>query len=173
MTILVCFHHTVSHGQSTTLQSPSLSRSNMWPLSSSWNPSTHLALFFKLWRYPPSDAMLTPAISPITGRLIEGRSLFFLPVQVQRTCPLHRGFRLSEVPGLSYNRWGFQARDTLQDSIGNSSINKVETSLEWQVYFSQFQDTTDVLPCHNHLPVCLWIMDPHSRAPKKNTSHGN
>ena len=25
---------------------------------------------------------------------------------------------------------------------------------------------------HIHLPVCLWIMDPHSRAPKKNTSHG-
>ena len=24
-----------------------------------------------------------------------------------------------------------------------------------------------------YLPVCLWIMDPHSRAPKKNTSHGN
>ena len=34
-------------------------------------------------------------------------------------------------------------------------------------------DTTDALPCHIHLPVCLWIMDPHSRAPKKNTSHGN
>ena len=32
---------------------------------------------------------------------------------------------------------------------------------------------TDVLPCHIHLPVCLWIMDPQSRAPKKNTSHGN
>ena len=27
--------------------------------------------------------------------------------------------------------------------------------------------------CHIHLPVCLWIMDPHSWAPKKNTSHGN
>ena len=27
--------------------------------------------------------------------------------------------------------------------------------------------------CHIHLPVCLWIKDPHSRAPKKNTSHGN
>ena len=27
-------------------------------------------------------------------------------------------------------------------------------------------------PCHIHLPVCLWIMDPHSRTPK-NTSHGN
>ena len=24
-----------------------------------------------------------------------------------------------------------------------------------------------------HLPVCLWIMDPHSRAPKKNPSHVN
>ena len=32
---------------------------------------------------------------------------------------------------------------------------------------------TDALPCHSHLPVCLWIMQPHSRAPKKNTSHGN
>ena len=26
---------------------------------------------------------------------------------------------------------------------------------------------------HIHLPVCLWIMDPHRRAPKKNMSHGN
>ena len=32
---------------------------------------------------------------------------------------------------------------------------------------------TDALPCHIHLPVCLWIMDPHSRAPKKNTCHGS
>ena len=32
---------------------------------------------------------------------------------------------------------------------------------------------TDALPSHIHLPVCLQIMDPHSRAPKKNTSHGN
>ena len=32
---------------------------------------------------------------------------------------------------------------------------------------------SDVLHCHIHLPVCLWIMDPHSRAPKKNISHGN
>ena len=29
------------------------------------------------------------------------------------------------------------------------------------------------LPCHIHLPVWLWIMDPHSRASKKNTSRGN
>ena len=27
--------------------------------------------------------------------------------------------------------------------------------------------------CHIHLPVCLSTMDPHSRAPKKNISHGN
>ena len=31
----------------------------------------------------------------------------------------------------------------------------------------------DVLLCHIHLPVCLWIMDPHNRAPKKNISYGN
>ena len=60
-----------------------------------------------------------------------------------------------------------------QDGTGNSSIDEVKTSLKWQEYFSQFQDTTDALPCHIHLPVCLWILDPPSRAPKKNTSHGN
>ena len=27
---------------------------------------------------------------------------------------------------------------------------------------SLFQDTTDALSCHVHLPVCLLIMDPHS-----------
>ena len=43
--------------------------------------------------------------------------------------------------------------------------------LEWQEYFSQFQDTTDAFTCHIHLPACLWIIDPHSRAPKKNTSY--
>ena len=42
-----------------------------------------------------------------------------------------------------------------------------------QEYFSQFQNTTNALPCHIYLPVCLWIMDPDSRAPKKSTSHGN
>ena len=78
-----------------------------------------------------------------------------------------------QIPGLSYNRWGFHAWDTLQDSLGNSSIDKAETNLDWQECFSQLQDTTDALPCHIHLPVCLWIMDPHSRASKKNTSHGN
>ena len=51
--------------------------------------------------------------------------------------------------------------------------DKAETSLEWQEYFSQLQDTADALPCHIHLPVCLWILYPHSRAPKMNTSHGN
>ena len=36
------------------------------------------------------------------------------------------------------------------------------------LYFTQY-----VIHCHIHLPVCLWIMYSHSRAPKKNTSHGN
>ena len=88
---------------------------------------------------------------------------------------MDRSIRLSQVSstGLSYNWWGFQAWDTLQSSTDNSSTDKVETSLEWQEYFSQLQDTTDALPRHIHLPVCLWIMDPHSRTPKKSTSHAN
>ena len=69
--------------------------------------------------------------------------------------------------------WGFQGWGTLQDSTDDSSTDKVETSLEWPEHFFQFQDTTDALPCHSHLPVCLLIMDPHSRAAKKNTSHWN
>ena len=32
---------------------------------------------------------------------------------------------------------------------------------------------TDALPCYIHLSVCLLIIDPYSRAPKKNTSHRN
>ena len=39
---------TVCHGQITTWPSTSLSRSNTWPLSSSWNPSALLTLFFCL-----------------------------------------------------------------------------------------------------------------------------
>ena len=53
------------------------------------------------------------------------------------------------------------------------SVRRLGFLLSKQEYFSQLQDTTDALPCHIHLPVCLWIMDPHSRAPKKKTSHGN
>ena len=41
-----------------------------------------------------------------------------------------------------------------------------------QEYFSQFQSRTIVIPCHFHLPVRLWIMDPRSRA-AKNTGHEN
>ena len=57
-----------------------------------------------------------------------------------------------QVPWLSYNWRGLQARDTRQDSTDNSSIDKVETSLEWQGYFSQFQDTTDAVS-YTHLTL--------------------
>ena len=71
---------------------------------------------------------------------------------------------LTRVPNLRYSPGKCrQQQDT----------DTVDTSLERQELFSRFQDTTDALPCHIHLPVCLWTMDPHSRAPKKNTSHGN
>ena len=78
-----------------------------------------------------------------------------------------------QVPGLSCIWWRFKAWGTLQDSTDDSSIDKVEASLERQEHFSHFPDTTDALSCHIHLPVCLWIKDPHSRAAKKNRSHGN
>ena len=71
------------------------------------------------------------------------------------------------------NWWGFQTWDTLLDSTDDSCIDKVQTSLEWQEHLCRFQDTTDVLPYHIHFPVCLWIMDSHSRATKRNTSHAN
>ena len=88
MVWLLVFHHMMSHGQGITWRSPSLSKSNTWSLSSWWNPSNRLALVFELWRYPPSDAVLTSAMSPITGTLVEGGSVLFLPIQVQRTSPL-------------------------------------------------------------------------------------
>ena len=36
-----------------------------------------------------------------------------------------------------------------------AALTRIEVSLETQEHFSQFQDTTDVLPCHIHLRVCL------------------
>ena len=47
----------------------------IWPLSSNYEDIR-------------SDAVLTSAILPITGRLVEGGNILFLPVQIQRTCPL-------------------------------------------------------------------------------------
>ena len=49
----------------------------------------------------------------------------------------------------------------------------VDRSEVWVQMVPLRKCTTDALPCHIHLPARLWIMDPHSRAPKKNTSHGN
>ena len=64
-----------------------------------------------------------------------------------------------QLTGLSCILQGSQAWDTPQDNTDDSSINKFETSLEWQEHFSQFQNMADALPCHIHLPVCLWIID--------------
>ena len=60
-----------------------------------------------------------------------------------------------QVPGLSFIQQWFKAWYIVQDSADDTSTDKVETSLERQEHFSQFQDTTDALPCHIHLPVCL------------------
>ena len=45
--------------------------------------------------------------------------------------------------------------------------SKLVSTVSMLLYFPQFQDTTYAFPCHIHLPVCLWIMDPHSRTPKE------
>ena len=90
--VLVSCHFMETHGQGTTWRSPFLSRSNTWPLGSSWNLSAHLTVLCEPWRHPPSDVLLTPAILSITRRLVEGGSVLFLPVQVQRTCPLVKMF---------------------------------------------------------------------------------
>ena len=47
-----------------------------------------------------------------------------------------------------------------------SDTNEFQESLNWC-------HQNDALPCHIHLSVRSWIVDPHSRAAKKNTSHGN
>ena len=60
-----------------------------------------------------------------------------------------------QISGHIYNWLGFQAWDTLQESIDNSSIDKAETSLDWQEYLSLLQDTTDApLVTSNFLYVC-------------------
>ena len=74
------FFSVLHHGNSRARWSPSFSRSNTWPLSSSWNSSAYLALVLEPWRHPPSEAVLTRAISPITGRLVEGGSVWFHPM---------------------------------------------------------------------------------------------
>ena len=50
-------------------------------------------------------------------------------------CQVTQSHKL-QVSRFSYKWWGFKAWDTLQDSTDNSSIDKAETSLEWQEYIS-------------------------------------
>ena len=47
--------------------------------------------------------------------------------------------------------------DTLQDSTDNSSINKAETSLEWQEYFSQFVLRHDWCALLSHPSSCMLV----------------
>ena len=36
-----------------------------------------------------------------------------------------------------------------------AALTKLKPGLEKRSIFSQFRDTTDALPCHTYLPVCL------------------
>ena len=50
---------------------------------------------------------------------------------------------------------------------------QINPTIIWFTYLQSYlgteSDTTDALPRHIRLPVCLPITDPHSRAAKKNT----
>ena len=59
----------------------------------------------------------------------------------------------------------------LQDPVVSWNWERARSKI--QLYKIQLCLKTDALPCQIHLPVCLWIIDPHSKAPKKNTSQGN
>ena len=51
--------------------------------------------------------------------------------------------------------------------IAQTTASVTRLKLVWNdrsIYFFHFQDITGALPCHIHLPVCLLIMDPYSRA---------
>ena len=60
---------------------------------------------------------------------------------------MDRSLRQSQFPGFIYI---WRSWHSLQDSTDDNSIDKVETSLDWQEHFSQLQDTTGALPCHIH-----------------------
>ena len=78
-----------------------------------------------------------------------------------------------EVSELSYNWQGFQTWATLQDGIDVGSIDKVETSFQWQKFFLSVPRYYWCAPMSQPAScISLWIMDCHSRPAKKSTSHG-
>ena len=92
---------------------------------------------------------------------------------------------VTHVSSLAFFCPSSRRRDKVKGSLVLSVRVKLVVGISWLIRVRmpfkkalvsgrcQLQDTTDALPCHIHVPVCLWIMDPHSRAPRKNTSHGN
>ena len=60
-------------------------------------------------------------------------------------------------------------------SVLTNMIYKHTGRWVWHRSASVVSSKGETYSCHSKLvsTVCLWIMDPHSKAPKKNTSHGN
>ena len=57
---------------------------------------------------------------------------------------------------------GFKTELVCRIAQATAALTRLKPIWIDKEYFSQLQNTTDALPCHIHLPVCLWIMDPHS-----------
>ena len=87
--------------------------------------------------------------------------------------PSHTGPKdlpTSQVPGLHHIWWGCQAWGKIAQMT--AALTKLKPV--WiDRSISLFQDMTNELLCHIHLPVCFWIMDCHCRTAKKNANHGN
>ena len=61
-----------------------------------------------------------------------------------------------QVSGLSYNWWGFQAQDTLQESTDNSSIDRVETNFG-MIEVSLSVPRHDWCAPSSHLSSCMHV----------------
>ena len=119
---------------------------------------------------PTSSPLLSPSCSQTRRTERRRKRPCWRVLQVRLTlCKLSPGIILCGWQGSKHQRTN-QCSVNKTDNFTFSHLKVVWNDRE---HFSQFQIVTDALPFHIYLPVCLWIMDPQSRAAKKETSHGN
>lgn len=55
----------------------------------------------------------------------------------------------------------------------NGCAGKTHAHMEWQKHQSDIRDEITALTGHTNFPICLWNLDPYSRATEENTEHGD
>ena len=63
--------------------------------------------------------------------------------------------RKLQAPGLSITNEGSKPEILSRIAQTTAALTRLKPVWNDKEYFSQFQDTTDALPCHIHLPLCL------------------